>query len=81
MAIRKTNNPGIAFPPIPERWGEDGRRFALGLRDLFEQLRWQRAYPVGIVVLSANEKKPFAFGEWEAVTTGIAGVNGWKRVK
>lgn len=79
--MRKTNNPGIAFPQIPERWNDDSRHFAMGLRDLFEQTHWQKAYPVGIVVLSVNEKKPFAFGEWEEITTGITGVNGWKRVK
>ena len=81
MSIRKPNNPGLPFPMIPTRWGEEERRFSFGLRDLFEQTRWQRAYPVGIVVMSANENKPFAFGEWESVTTGITGVNAWKRVK
>ena len=78
---------GLPFPMIPERWGEEGRRFALGLRDLMEQIRWQRAYPVGIVVMSVrkaendNPVKPFTFGDWESVTTGITGVYGWKRVK
>lgn len=85
--MRKPNNPGIPFPLLPTRWGEEERRFAFGLRDLFEQLRWQRAYPVGMVVLytredeESNPVKPFAFGEWERITTGISGVYGWKRVR
>ena len=84
---QKPYSTGLPFPAIPERWGEDGRRFAMGLRDLLEQIRWQRAWPVGIVVMSTrldennNPKKPFTFGEWEEVATGITGVYGWKRVK
>lgn len=79
--MRKPNSPGIPFPMVPQRWGEEERRFAFGLRDLIEQIRWQRAFPVGIVIMSAKQDKPFAFGEWESITTGISGVYGWKRVK
>ena len=79
--MKKPNNPGISFPNVPTRWGEEERRFVFGLRDLIEQIQWRRAYPVGIVVFSVNENKPFAFGEWESVTAGITGVNAWKRVK
>ena len=71
----------LPFPILPNKWGEEERRFALGLRGLLEQNRWQRAYPVGIVVLSVKSDKPFTFGEWESVTTGISGVYGWKRVR
>lgn len=87
MPTRKPNNPGIPFPLLPIRWGEDERRFCFGLRDLIEQTQWKRAYPIGIVIFSSrvdsddNPIKPFAFGEWESVTTGITGVYGWKRVK
>lgn len=77
----RQNNPGISFPLPPARWNEDERRFADRIRELMEQIRWQRAYPVGVVVLSTKEEKPFTFGEWESVTTGITGVNGWKRVR
>lgn len=85
--MRKPNSPGLPFPMIPTRWGEEERRFSLGLRDLLEQTRWQRAYPVGIVVLSAavnrdNEPaRPFPFGEWEQVTTSMTGIYGWRRVR
>lgn len=85
--MKRTAETGLTFPDIPESWGDESRRFALGLRDLFEQIRWQRAYPIGIVVMSVrknesnNPVKPFTFGEWEQITTGISGVYGWKRVK
>lgn len=84
--MRKPNQPGLPFPMIPEGWGEEGRRFALGLRDLIEQIRWQRAYPVGIVALSTRTDngipvKPFSFGEWEQVTTNMTGIYGWRRVR
>lgn len=85
--MRKPNNPGLSFPLLPARWGDEERRFANGLRELLEQIRWQRAYPVGIVVMSSrkdgndNPIKPFSFGEWETVSTGITGVYGWKRVR
>lgn len=84
---RRPLSTGIPFPIIPESWSEDGRRFAFGLRDVLEQIRWQRAWPVGIVVLSTktdendNPVRPFLFGEWEQVTTGITGVYGWRRIK
>lgn len=72
---------GISFPALPSRWGQEERNFAFGLRSLFEQNRWQRAYPVGIVVLSSRDQKPFTFGEWESITTGITDVYGWRRIK
>lgn len=88
MAIqRKPFSAGLPFPPIPERWGEEGRRFAFGLRDLMEQIRWQRAWPIGIVALSTRTDenddpiKPFTFGEWEQVETGIIGIYGWRRTR
>lgn len=77
-------DPGPGFPQIPPRWNEESRMFALGLRNALEQIWakvWQRAYPVGAVVLTANEEKPFTFGKWESITTGITGINGWKRVE
>jgi len=80
-------DPGLPFPAIPTRWGQEERKFAFGLRNLFEQGRWSRAYPPGIVVLSAkvNEQgqpvRPFSFGEWEQIQTGISGVYGWRRTK
>lgn len=85
--MKKYIDPGLSFPTIPTRWGHEERNFALGLRNLFEQVRWVRAYPPGIVVFSAktNEQnqpvKPFSFGEWEQVQTGISGVYGWRRTK
>lgn len=79
--IRRNVHDGLPFPMLPSRWGEEERRFALGIRGLLEQNRWQKAYPVGIVVLSAEEEKPFTFGEWEGISTGITGVYGWKRVR
>lgn len=87
MAIRKPISAGLAFPNPPERWGSDERRFWAGLRDLMEQIQWRRAYPIGIVALSAktdengNPARPFSFGEWELVTTGMTGVYGWRRVR
>lgn len=75
---------GPEFPMIPQRWGHEEHQFALGLRSLIEyiQLRvWQRAWPVGSVILTVGEEKPFTFGAWEEITTGITGVNGWKRVR
>lgn len=75
---------GPGFPRIPESWSEDGKRFAQALRSLTEYILsqgWRRAYPVGIVVLTSANEKPFTFGQWEAVTTGITGVYGWRRVK
>lgn len=77
----KHTDTGPSFPQLPSRWGSEERGFALALRNLFEQNRWQRAYPVGIVTLTTKEKRPFTFGEWEQVNTGISGVYGWKRVK
>ena len=75
---------GPEFPIIPSRWGQEERRFALGIRDLFEYVRssvWQRAWPVGSVILTTGEEKPFTFGSWEEIETGITDVTGWKRVK
>jgi len=82
MAQRTETGP--AFPQIPPRWNEESRQFALGLRYVIEQVQarvWQRAYPVGAVFLTVNNTKPFTFGEWEAITTGITGVYGFKRVR
>lgn len=71
---------GIPFPNIPTRWNDEERRFAQGLRDLLEMAFSRSAtYPIGIVVLTSKNTKPFSFGTWEAVTTGITGVYGWKR--
>lgn len=83
MAKARTDT-GPGFPQIPESWSPDGRRFALSLRSLSEYILtrgWQRAYPVGAVVFNSEDKRPFSFGEWEAVTTGISGVYGWRRIK
>lgn len=82
--MAKLTNTGPEFPMLPTRWGEEERRFALGLRDLIDFVRyraWQRAWPVGSVFLTVGEDKPFTFGSWEEVTTGITGVSGWKRVR
>ena len=76
---------GYPFPNVPKGWSEDGKRFAQGLRYLFDQLFARKqvsmddVYPVGVVVLTGDEESPFSFGEWTAVTTGITGVYGWKR--
>ena len=75
----KHTDSGLPFPAVPSRWGQEEKGFALGIRNLFEQNRWQKAYPVGIVVLSTREQKPFTFGEWEEITTGITDVYGWRR--
>ena len=70
----------VPFPNIPSKWSDEEKRFANGLREMFDRVFSRNAtYPVGIVVLTSNDKKPFTFGEWEAVTTGITGVYGWKR--
>ena len=82
--MARLTNAGPEFPMLPSRWGDEERRFALGLRDLIEHIRyraWQRAWPVGSVVLTVNEENPFSFGVWEEITTGITGVSGWKRVR
>ena len=76
----------LSFPPIPSRWGQEEHRFAMGLRDLFDSIRWQRAWPVVSVALSTKTDgntpvKPFSFGKWEQISTGITGVYGWKRVE
>lgn len=83
MSERRIPRSTIPFPPIPERWNEDGKRFAMGLRGVLDQMQarlWQRALPVGIVVLTAENEKPFEFGKWESVQTGMTGIYGWKRV-
>lgn len=75
---------GPGFPQIPESWSPDGRRFAMNLRSLAEYILsrgWQRAYPVGAVVFNSTNERPFAFGEWETVSSGISGVYGWRRIK
>lgn len=80
MARIQTSGPD--FPMIPTRWGQEERSFALGLRNIIDAIYarvWQRAWPVGSVILTAGEEKPFTFGKWEAVATGITGVYGWKR--
>jgi hypothetical protein len=80
-------NTAIQFPQIPKRWGEEENRFAQGLRELIENIRWQKAWPIGIVAFSTrkdehnNPVRPFTFGEWEQITTNINGVYAWKRVK
>lgn len=81
---RPMQNYGPEFPMIPPRWNEESRQWAMGLRNLAEYIQskvWQRAWPVGSVILTVNEGKPFSFGTWEEITTGIAGVSGWKRVR
>lgn len=83
MAQRLINY-GVPFPAIPGRWLGEELSFAQGLRRMLEQIQstvWRKAYPVGIVVLTSDNQKPFTFGAWESVTTGISGVYGWKRVK
>lgn len=72
------------FPNVPPNWNDNSRQFALGLRNLIEQIQakgWQRAYPVGSVYLTTKTERPFTFGKWETISTGITGVNGWKRVE
>lgn len=79
-----TTKPTLPFPAIPNRWTSEERLFGQGLNTLLDQIQlrnWQKAYPVGIVVLTATNVKPFDFGEWESVSTGISGVYGWKRVR
>ena len=34
---------GYSFPRVPDRWAEDGRQFALGLRGLFDTLFGEQA--------------------------------------
>lgn len=84
MAKQKTT--GYPFPVIPGNWSEDGRRFAQGLRYLFDQLFGRQitlkdVYPVGTVVFTGANEAPFSFGEWTAVSSGISGVYGWKRTR
>lgn len=79
-----TTKPTLPFPTIPNKWTTEERLFGQGLNTLLDQIQlrnWQKAYPVGIVVLTATNTKPFDFGEWESVSTGISGVYGWKRVR
>lgn len=86
MAVKKASEPGYIFPTVPRQWNVEEQRFALGLRSLFDRLFWKKAsvadcYPIGIVVLTAENKAPFPFGTWAAVATGIQGVYGWKRTQ
>lgn len=84
----------FVFPRIPDKWGADERRFASGLRDLFESLFAKKAdkmtdsltkalqdqaHPVGSIVLSAEEECPVTYGEWTEVTTGLTGIYAWRR--
>ena len=71
---------GLPFPNIPEKWTQEERRFAYGLRDLFDQLfARSNAYPVGVVVLTTEDTKPFTFGTWEELDLGLTGVHAWQR--
>jgi hypothetical protein len=86
MAGKRVYDPGYIFPAIPGRWASEEKQFALGLRGLFDKLFARKAvpeecFPVGSIVLTAEEQAPFAFGTWEAVSTGIQGVYGWKRTQ
>lgn len=90
--MRQTTT-GYPFPNIPGGWSEDGKRFAQGLRFLFDRIFGQMVtkkdinalreeiFPVGIVILTGSNEAPFSFGTWTAVTTGITGVYGFKRTE
>jgi hypothetical protein len=72
------------FPTVPQKWGQEERQFAQGLRSVFDILfsrvtLAKMLYPVGSVVFSTKETPPFSFGEWEAVQTGISALNAWER--
>ena len=78
---RKTIAVSYPYPAIPSHWNQEERSFYLGLRRLFDSLFSKNSmYPIGIIVFTAEEKKPFSFGLWEAVASGITGVYAWKRV-
>lgn len=82
--MNKKTQQVLPFPPIPNGWSPEGHQFAVGLRSLLDQIQtrgWQRAWPVGSVALTATDERPFAFGEWESVQTGMTGIYGWKRVR
>ena len=80
MNKRRQATSGYPFPNIPSRWSEEERRFAFGLRALFDQLFGRNTtYPIGIVVFTAADQKPFTFGEWEKVTA-LTGLYAWKRI-
>ena len=74
------------FPTIPQKWTQEEKHFATGIRRIFDIIFatntfTKLAYPVGAVYLTTKDKVPFTFGTWSSVTTGITGVNGWKRIK
>lgn len=80
---RKQIMTGYPFPRIPANWNEEERRFGFELKNLFDQIfgrfNLQKIYPVGIIVLSGDNKAPFSFGKWEEVNIGISGVYAFKR--
>lgn len=78
---RQTIAVSYPYPPMPKHWNQEERSFYIGVRRLFDQLFSKNSmYPIGIVVFTATENKPFSFGVWEQITTGITGVYGWKRI-
>ena len=78
---RRTTAVSYQYPMLPERWNQEERNFYIGIRRLFDQLFSKNGtYPVGIVVFTAEDRKPFTFGQWEKVTTGITGLYAWKRL-
>lgn len=85
MSERKINtySSSYPFPKTPNNWDQEGKQFAQGLQNLFDQIFGttilRKAYPVGIVVLTGANQAPFSFGKWTSVSTGISGVYGWKR--
>lgn len=89
----KQTTTGYPFPNIPGNWSEEGKRFAQGLRYLFDRIFGQMAtkkyvdaakgemIPVGIVVWSTTEECPMTIGKWTAVETGVTGMYGWQRTE
>lgn len=71
------------YPKIPTKWNSEERKFAYGLKDIFDilfnQRTMEKTYPVGIVILA--DVCPFTFGTWTEIDLGLSGTKAWKRTE